>query len=126
MLMRAFAAVAFAALTTPVLAQTIVDGSGTDMPEPMRRAMMQKVTHDLKDPSSAQFRGMRSGRPAKGNAVSWCGEVNAKNSYGAYVGFKKFWFASTPSGETSAAIVDPGQLFNEVNQTLYTAYGCAS
>ena len=44
------------------------------------------VRHSLKDPTSAQFRNVRSGKLQ--NSV--CGEVNAKNSYGGYVGFRKF------------------------------------
>ncbi len=42
------------------------------------------AAQDLKDPSSAQFREVHK----TGGAI--CGEVNAKNSYGAYVGFKHF------------------------------------
>ncbi|MBP5790611.1 MAG: hypothetical protein J6W29_10330 [Neisseriaceae bacterium] len=38
------------------------------------------VKSNLKDPSSAQFR----------NQVEFCGEVNAKNAFGGYTGFKKF------------------------------------
>lgn len=38
------------------------------------------VKESLKDPESAEFRNM--------NGV--CGEVNAKNSFGGYTGFKKF------------------------------------
>ena len=39
----------------------------------------------LFDPFTARFRGLRTGR---GGAL--CGEVNAKNRMGAYVGFKDF------------------------------------
>ncbi|ATC26499.1 hypothetical protein [Caulobacter vibrioides] len=38
----------------------------------------------LRDPSSAQFRDVR----ARGDVV--CGEVNGKNGFGAYVGFRRF------------------------------------
>jgi hypothetical protein len=38
------------------------------------------VADTLKDPDSARFR----------NQKSVCGEVNAKNSYGGYVGFRRF------------------------------------
>ncbi|TCB73909.1 hypothetical protein [Acinetobacter sp. ANC 4177] len=38
------------------------------------------VKSHLKDPDSAQFRGQQG----------FCGEVNSKNSFGAYTGFKKF------------------------------------
>lgn len=43
------------------------------------------ITLSLKDPSSAQFRNELM------NKSKWlCGEINAKNEYGAYTGFKKF------------------------------------
>lgn len=43
------------------------------------------VTAGLRDPSSAQFRN-ESLKPS-----GWlCGELNSKNAYGAYVGFKRF------------------------------------
>lgn len=46
------------------------------------------LTADFKDPSSAQYRGLfLSG----GGMPVLCGEVNAKNSYGAYVGFRRFY-----------------------------------
>lgn len=43
------------------------------------------VTKDIKDPSSAQFRNEIL------KQSDWlCGEINSKNSYGAYTGFKRF------------------------------------
>jgi hypothetical protein len=42
----------------------------------------------LKDPESAQFQNQRVS--AKGAA---CGEVNAKNGFGGYTGFKRYIFA---------------------------------
>lgn len=41
----------------------------------------------LKDPDSAKFTGPNRG---KVNTGSWCGYVNAKNSFGGYVGDKSF------------------------------------
>lgn len=46
------------------------------------------VAHDLKDPGSAQFRGTYISEERATRFL--CGEINAKNSYGAYVGFRKF------------------------------------
>jgi len=43
------------------------------------------VANRLKDPDAAKFRGVK---------VKWdtvCGEVNAKNSYGGYVGYRRFY-----------------------------------
>jgi len=50
------------------------------------------VSRDLKDPSSAQFRDMYATSRGMGDDMV-CGEVNAKNSYGGYVGFRKFYVA---------------------------------
>lgn len=44
----------------------------------------ESVTKKLKDPESVRFRDVFVMRE------SVCGEVNAKNSYGGYVGFKRF------------------------------------
>lgn len=38
----------------------------------------------LKDPASAQFREVRQGGPLV------CGEINGRNTYGAYSGFTRF------------------------------------
>lgn len=50
------------------------------------------VTGKLKDPNSASFRNVRIVHGKKVRKV--CGEVNAKNSYGGYSGFKTFSFAN--------------------------------
>lgn len=46
------------------------------------------VAHDFKDPESARFRAIEI-RDFQGGKLI-CGEVNAKNSYGGYVGYQKF------------------------------------
>lgn len=51
------------------------------------------VVYDLKDPSSAQFRNMRGiqAKAETGKSATYiCGEVNARNSFGGYVGFTPF------------------------------------
>jgi hypothetical protein len=52
---------------------------------PANKARLEIVRQSLKDPDSAQFRNLR---------VGWlgglCGEVNAKNAMGGYVGFTAF------------------------------------
>lgn len=45
-----------------------------------QRVAREFVTGVLKDPGSAEFR----------NQHGFCGEVNSKNSYGGFVGFKRF------------------------------------
>ncbi len=51
--------------------------------------MRDQVTQDFLDPESARFRNERAVRRADGIYV--CGEVNGKNSLGAYVGYKHYW-----------------------------------
>lgn len=46
----------------------------------MTRMVRERLQAKVKDPDSAQFRNQRGG----------CGEINAKNSFGAYTGFKRF------------------------------------
>lgn len=57
-------------------------------PAPIERTHakdLQLVRDRMKDPSAVQFRALHVG--ASG---ALCGEMNAKNSYGGYVGFKPF------------------------------------
>ena len=44
------------------------------------------VANEFKDPDSALFRKMR-----RKDQWSWCGEINAKNAYGGYVGYRAFF-----------------------------------
>lgn len=47
-------------------------------------AAKEVVSRELKDPASAEFRDVKVAGPAV------CGQVNAKNSYGGYEGFRRF------------------------------------
>jgi hypothetical protein len=62
------------------------------------------LTETFKDPQSAQYRSLFISK--YGDARVLCGEVNGKNSYGGYVGFRRFAAAATPGPKfiaTSAA-----------------------
>ena len=74
-------------------AQMIVDGSGADIPDSVRQDIFEPVTDNFRDPLSSQFRRLH--RASKPNA--FCGEVNTRNMYGAYVGFKPFLVALEPN-----------------------------
>ncbi len=50
----------------------------------------QKASYNLMDPSAAQFRNMFAISRGMGDDTI-CGEMNAKNAYGAYTGFKPFY-----------------------------------
>lgn len=53
----------------------------------MIRNAKQAITQDLKDPDATQFRRLLI---SDGQVPKLCGELNGKNSYGGYVGFKRF------------------------------------
>lgn len=46
------------------------------------------VAERLRDPSSAQFRNVKTGE--RRGMYHVCGEVNGKNAYGAYSGYERF------------------------------------
>jgi len=54
-------------------------------PRDQEEQRKEQVTRDLYDPYSAQFRNLTNHHGAL------CGEINAKNKFGAYVGFKRFY-----------------------------------
>lgn len=70
-----------------IIACTLMSGCSREA-ETVER-VKDAVRAQLKDPSSAQFTNVRTvGDQA---ALAVCGEVNAKNSFGAYVGPQRFW-----------------------------------
>ena len=73
----------------------------------------KRVRYTLKDPGSAEFRGARSGRSAsEPDWAIFCGEVNAKNSYGALGGFSRYVVVDSVvimEDDVSIASSDPGE-----------------
>ena len=61
--------------------------SGKTEKDAIKQAI-QSLTDTLKDPDSAKFRNVRMKKYDDMHII--CGEVNAKNSYGGYTGYKKF------------------------------------
>lgn len=71
------------------------------------RATAQLV-QNFKDPESAKYRNIRTYRTGMGDEIV-CGEVNGKNSFGAYVGYKPFYIR-LENGVARASLVDDGDL----------------
>lgn len=59
------------------------------------------VRRGMLDPDAAQFREVRR---CSGDPTIWRGEVNGKNTFGAYTGFKPFFFSDGSTAYTG----DPG------------------
>lgn len=68
-----------------------VTGCKDERPEHTQRAEDRgkiEITKDFFDPASVQFRNLKT--EIKLSSYRVCGELNARNKYGAYVGFKRF------------------------------------
>ncbi|MWL87687.1 hypothetical protein [Cupriavidus sp. SW-Y-13] len=59
-------------------------------------AITQAIKDQVKDPDSVRLRGVMAVQEE--GVTKFCGEVNAKNSYGGYVGFKPFYAFMLISG----------------------------
>lgn len=71
-------------------------GKGEKYAAFVRRAKLV-VTKDFHDPGSAQWRGLFISKSEREGPVL-CGEVNAKNHFGAYVGFRPFFVPDEEEG----------------------------
>lgn len=65
----------------------------------------RNISRDLRDPGSAEFRNVRTYRQHDPRERAVCGEVNAKNAFGGYAGFRPFVAVVTyggvqPNGDT--------------------------
>lgn len=76
-----------------IVAALLLVGCGSD--EDNAKAVAEKViARTLKDPDSAKFSGLYTvEKPSDDPKIRWiatCGQVNAKNSFGAYAGATRF------------------------------------
>lgn len=61
-----------------------------DLTAAEKEAISKAFSGILLDDTTARWRWLP---PAEGNVITYCGFVNAKNSYGAYTGFRPFMVA---------------------------------
>ena len=82
------------------------------------KSVQDTVSYGLKDPGAAQFRNIRwfENKHEDGSTSNLvCGEVNGKNSFGAYVGFRPF------SGRMNGGIFVLYGIASADNAWLYNA-----
>lgn len=88
--MRTALALLLFAVVTPSFAQQFTDGSASVLSSADSQTLREALMSSLNDPTSALIAGMhRSDITDK----VFCGVINAKNSFGGYVGFRPFTFA---------------------------------
>jgi len=76
-------------------------------------AVGDTLSRNLKDPSSVQVRNLRLVNTP--NGPLGCGQMNAKNSYGAYVGFRRF-----VASYNNAVIEEVGGKYREIDELTNT------
>lgn len=87
--------------------QEVVDQSGASLPPELLQAVAQALSSIVKDPSSLQLRKLSRFTPPGADYQAVCGELNAKNGAGGYVGFQAFQFLP-PSGAVNFIRECPG------------------
>jgi hypothetical protein len=96
-------------------------------PEPVRPAEVVRIrefvdqaksnaARDLRDPSSAQFRGLAVG--AMGLRRVLCGEVNGKNAFGGYAGFAAFYALEDGGGGLTSRIAKDGWTIQQAERCI--------
>lgn len=82
-----------------------IEAASAAPPAPVRgpydefvKAAKEAISADLKDPSSTVYRDLFIS--GSGDSQALCGEMNAKNSYGGYVGFLRFYSTTRPTVQT--------------------------
>ncbi len=82
-------------------------------PQEISRSQIDRVKNhlvaDMRDPSSAAFRNIRSFAMHDRGDIIVCGELNGKNAYGGFTGFQPFRASIDPRGNIhyySAASAD--------------------
>ncbi|WIX34939.1 hypothetical protein QO259_09975 [Salinicola sp. JS01] len=81
-------------------------GCDSDLEKEAKKA----VANQLRDPDSAKFRNVVGGQGVN-HSDTVCGEVNGKNGFGAYVGYRKFIYY--PDGTLSISSGQPIQFMLE-------------
>jgi|HubBroStandDraft_2_1064218.scaffolds.fasta_scaffold134155_2 hypothetical protein len=71
-------------------------GPEVSLPPEVLRAVARSAADQMKDPGSVEFRNWHAFESQNGLLV--CGEINAKNGFGGYVGFIHFVAHASPDG----------------------------
>ncbi|MCX7113130.1 MAG: hypothetical protein NTX45_24040 [Proteobacteria bacterium] len=65
---------------------------------------------DFIDPSSAIFRNVNYSSSSIFHGDTWCGEINAKNQMGGYVGWRPFKIELSKNGDVSVSVRKPEEM----------------
>lgn len=78
----------------------------------LERKARTVATYNLVDPASAAFRSTRIYRLESGD-IAFCGERNARNRIGGFVGFKPFYVRFDPRSPSNAPLNEQTEFLAE-------------
>lgn len=84
------------------------------------REAQEVVARELRDPGSAQFRDVREVELDNG-MLAYCGEVNGKNAFGAYSGYRAFVLRRGTNVALQPASVEDGDYRSVANNMDFVA-----
>ncbi|MCF6271616.1 MAG: hypothetical protein L3J37_00280 [Rhodobacteraceae bacterium] len=105
------AAVLFAAtFLGACIETTAVSTSPMGVSSGLQQTAVAALTKDFRDPESVRVRNVRGFATPYGDTIV-CGEVNGKNAFGAYVGYRGFYIRMR-NGVVKSTKVDDGEYLN--------------
>ena len=69
------------------------------------------IADHYRDPESVRIRNVKAYEVDHDGSIVWCAEVNGKNAYGAYVGYKQVYLRIDDTGTPVTALIqdDPSE-----------------
>jgi hypothetical protein len=68
-------------------------------------AAKEAIADLTRDPEATHFRQLKSRSQSRSGETIICGEMNGKNGFGGYIGYRPFWVTLTKEGKVSGALV---------------------
>lgn len=90
-----------------------IEPAWRDPTDPEMEELKYAAERHLKDGGSAKYLSVKVEVSDTPDALTMCGLLNAKNSYGAYVGYRSFLYTSG-SGSTASFLVEDGRSIRSV------------
>ncbi|EMI5436639.1 hypothetical protein JEP09_04835 [Proteus mirabilis] len=99
LLLICFSIIALSGCVSPMTKQDVANATYSELPANYKDEITEVIKYSLKDPDSAKFifHEPRLAYTAASKNVAYVVpiDVNAKNSYGGYVGYKTMYYAYT-------------------------------
>lgn len=116
-----FAGAILALTASEVAAAEFLDDSASQFDPSLVTTMVRGASMQLRDPSSVQFRSLM---PGFGNPRVICGQINGRNGFGGYAGFKPFFYEIKTNKVTIFQEEPQNPAFTELKLLVFKNVGC--